>query len=53
MSRYFDVFGHKAIRSKLIIAAFSLLCAACFSGCGQTGPLYLPDEKSGQPENTE
>ena len=22
----------------------SLLCLAIFSGCGQKGPLYLPDE---------
>ncbi len=26
----------------------SLLCLAIFSGCGQKGPLYLPDDSTGE-----
>jgi predicted small lipoprotein YifL len=53
MSRYYKVLGCNAIRSKLFIVAFALFSAACFTGCGQTGPLYLPDEKPGTQENNE
>ncbi|WP_434556032.1 LPS translocon maturation chaperone LptM [Sessilibacter corallicola] len=54
MPHYFHVLRTWAIRSKLLFIGISLASLLALSGCGQTGPLYLPDEKPGenqQPNN--
>jgi predicted small lipoprotein YifL len=36
---------HTPVRSLFLAILLCLACLACLGGCGQKGPLYLPDEQ--------